>query len=108
MPVEELWVPITDFPNYEISNFGRVVNVVTGKERKSSLRADGFLKIGLYREGVCTSFVLHRLVAREFFVMYSDDVEVTCLNGDYTECTVKNISIVRCKNGRRGGRKEIT
>ena len=40
--LEELWQPIEGFPNYEISNYGRVVNVRRGTNLRTgfAVKAD--------------------------------------------------------------------
>lgn len=48
--MEELWKPIPDYSNYEVSNLGRVRNVVTGKILKPIEDAYGYLTVGLYNE----------------------------------------------------------
>lgn len=102
--LEELWQPVEDFPNYEISNFGRVVNVKTGYELKAFPcgRGGRYLRIELSNNALRRGFYLHRLIAREFFLQYSDEVEVTCKNGDYHECTVANITLKLGERYRRG------
>ena len=103
--LEELWQPVEDFPNYEISNFGRVVNINTGRELKpTKVGTDGrYLKIKLWNNGMYRWFNLHRLVAREFFLQYSDNIEVSCKNGNYHDCTVANITLRLHESGRRRG-----
>lgn len=93
--LEELWQPIEGFPNYEISNYGRVVNVKTGYELKNWVCGKGgrYLRVELSKNSLRRAFFLHRLVAREFFLQYNDSVEVQCKNGNYHDCTVANITI---------------
>lgn len=101
--LEELWVPVEDYPNYEISNYGRVVNIKTGYELKTWAVGKGgkYLRVELSRDALRRAFFLHRLVAREFFLLYSDRVEVICINGNYHDCTVANISLDSTRD-RRG------
>lgn len=101
--LEELWVPVEGFPNYEVSNYGRVVNVNTGKDLTPVLHKNGHLKIRLYKCGVAHHFYLARLVARAFFLNYSDDRNVILENGIQSDCTVANIKIdmINEKKGRR-------
>lgn len=100
---EELWQPVEGYPNYEISNFGRVVNVKSGYELKTYPCGPGrrFLRVELSNGSLRRGFYLHRLVAREFFLLYSDSVEVECKNGNFHDCTVANITLNLDRN-RRG------
>jgi hypothetical protein len=67
---EEIWKPITDFPNYEISSKGQVKSKYMNKIMKQQNHCSGYLYISLIsftndiRKSV--SFRTHRLVAKEF------------------------------------------
>lgn len=98
--IEELWVPVEGFPNYEVSNYGRVVNITRGNDLKPSPDKNGFLRVGLTKNGRVKHFALHRLVAQHFFLNYRDGKEVHFLNDDKTDCTVANITL-----SKRGCRK---
>lgn len=93
--LEELWVPVEGFPNYEVSNYGRVVNVNTGRDLKPVEHEAGYLKIKLFKNNVRYYFYLHRLVARAFFVDYNEEYSVELINGIRTDCTVANITLGR-------------
>lgn len=103
--LEELWQPVEGFPNYEISNYGRVVNVRTGYELKNWICGPGgrYLRVELSKDSLRRAFFLHRLVAREFFLQFNDSVEVRCKNGNYHDCTVANITIHQTETGYRRG-----
>lgn len=76
--MEELWKPIPDYGNYEVSNLGRVRNVITGKILKPIEDAYGYLTVGLYNEACSFSYYkgkkskkpskkkIHNLVATAF------------------------------------------
>ena len=67
---KEIWKPITDFPNYEISSKGQVKSKYMNKIMKQQNHCSGYLYISLIsftndiRKSV--SFRTHRLVAKEF------------------------------------------
>ena len=61
----EVWLPIEDFPLYEVSNFGRVVNIETGKFLRSST-SHGYHHISLSNKGVVETCRLHVLVLTTF------------------------------------------
>ena len=64
---EEIWKPITDFPNYEVSSKGRVKSNYKNIIMKQQTHCSGYLYISLSnndRKNV--SCKVHRLVAKEF------------------------------------------
>ena len=69
---EEIWKPIKDYEGlYEVSNLGRVKSLNyrgTGKEKilKNTERSNGYLAIGLIKNGKTKMFRVHRLVAEAF------------------------------------------
>ena len=64
---EEIWKPITDFPNYEVSSKGRVKSKYKNIIMKLQKTYAGYLKICLKNnEGKYLSCSAHRLVAKEF------------------------------------------
>lgn len=92
--VEEVFVPIEGFENYEVSNFGRVVNTDTGRDLKGTLKGSGLrLGVDLCKDGVRTHFYIHRLVAQAFFLNYDDDLEVLLISDDPYDCGVRNITL---------------
>ena len=63
--MEEIWKPVNEFPNYHISSFGNIKNVITNKSLKPSLKG-GYLSISLVYNSNRISFKIHRLVALTF------------------------------------------
>lgn len=59
-----------DIPGYEglyaVSNNGRVMNVRSGRILKEHITEFGYKRIGIYKNGVCRMFMVHRLVAQAF------------------------------------------
>lgn len=93
MLAEEHWVAVPDFPNYEVSNFGRVCNVKRGADLSQRIDDAGFCNVALYHNGVRRDFGVHRLVARTFFTDFTDDIEVEHINGNREENTVRNLTL---------------
>jgi hypothetical protein len=63
--MEEIWKPVNEFPNYHISSFGNIKNVITNKPLKSSLKG-GYYHVSLVNDFIVKSFKIHRLVALTF------------------------------------------
>ncbi len=61
----EIWKNIKGFDNYEISNYGNVKNVKSGRTLKLKVKS-GYSAITLYKNGMMYYFRVHRLVAFAF------------------------------------------
>lgn len=64
----EVWRTVVGFPDYEVSNAGRVKSLKHGKQRVLADRPDGcgYLQVVLCMNGKETSHKVHRLVATAF------------------------------------------
>lgn len=69
----ERWLPVVDFPNYEVSDFGRVRRAVSagtrwpaGRLLKSTPLVKGYLGVTLLKDGKKHTSLIHRLVVRAF------------------------------------------
>ena len=92
--LDEQWVPIAGFPNYEVSNYGRIVNVTTGVDlRQHADKKSGVLRVTLYNEGRKKNVQVARIVLEGFFLNYHKDSVVGYENGDVTDCSVLNLTL---------------
>ena len=64
--MSEIYVNITGYPNYQVSNFGNVKNVKTGRILKPALCTGGYLMVVLMNDGDKSAKKNHKLVASEF------------------------------------------
>jgi hypothetical protein len=64
--MEEIWKPIQDFEDYQISNLGNVRNIKTNKRLKPYINNGGYLDISLCKNKKNTKFKIHRLIAIAF------------------------------------------
>ena len=62
----EIWKPIEDFDNYEVSSWGRVRNKTTEKILKPYENDKGYLKVEIYHDGIGCKKRINRLVAAAF------------------------------------------
>lgn len=60
---QEIFKAINGFQNYEISSFGRVRNVQTGRMLKQTIGTTGYYLVKIYKDGVQYTRKVHRLVA---------------------------------------------
>lgn len=63
---DEYGVRIPEFPNYEVTNYGRVINTRFGKEMTQSVVTGGDLTVGMVRDGHQYRRSVKKLVARSF------------------------------------------
>lgn len=63
----EIWRDIKDYEGlYQVSNLGRVKNLITGKILKQILQKTGYFSVILCKNGIKTLYLIHRLVAEAF------------------------------------------
>lgn len=58
----EEWRPIAGFPNYQVSNKGKVMNLMSGKVLKNRINGHGYKQVDLKGK----QYKIHRLVALAF------------------------------------------
>lgn len=91
--LEEQWVPINDYPNYEVSNYGRIANIYRVDELKPHADKFGTLRVTLYNNGVRKNVQVSRIVLEGFFLNYTSDSQVHYKNGDKSDCSVLNLTL---------------
>lgn len=91
----EQWRPVKGFEGiYEVSDLGRVrsldrvtlyrerfTRVYKGRVLSPKKSSDGYLWVGLYKDGECTYRYIHALVAEAFLGRRETGMEVNHLNG---------------------------
>lgn len=60
---QEQWKPVAGFPRYEVSTMGRFRNKATGKFARGTVVHNGYVHIGLSRNGTQITKLAHRLIA---------------------------------------------
>ena len=68
----EIWKRIQSFPNYEVSNFGNVRNVITKKMKKKRISNTGYYLVHLWFRKKRKACTVHRLVLSAFKGNYPD------------------------------------
>lgn len=92
--MEELFVPIEGYPNYQVSNYGRVVNVKHDRDLTPTPGGrEGYFKVRLYNEGVHQDYYVHSLVAAGFFLHFAECNGVSHLSSDLSDNSVGNLSL---------------
>ena len=64
--MEEVWKPIFDYSDYQVSNLGRIRSLKRYKILKQYTNSFGYKSVNLTKFGISKSFAIHRLVAKAF------------------------------------------
>ena len=92
----EIWKDIKDYPNYMVSNLGRVKNLnynKTGREQLMTPQesAFGYMRIKLCKNGKIKTIGIHRLVSEAFIPNPNNYPQVNHKNEDKTNNCVWNL-----------------
>ena len=90
----ELWKKVNDFPNYEISNYGKVRNSKTSKELSLLKGKNNYLSVCLYYKGKGKRLYVHRLVAIAFLENPEGKPQVDHIDTNRTNNKVDNLQMV--------------
>lgn len=97
--MKEIWKDIPDFPNYQISNLGNVINKTTNKVRKCIVNKCGYYQLKLNNNGKYKMFLVHRLVAQAFIPNSDNLLEVNHIDCNKQNNCVDNLEwCTRSKN----------
>lgn len=94
--MKEIWKSIIDYPNYEISNFGRVKRTPSYFRSLSGilipqLSNNGRFRVPLCKNGKYKKFLIHRLVAIAFIPNINKLPEVNHIDGNPKNNIVSNL-----------------
>lgn len=87
----ELWKEIKDFENYWVSSEGRIWSEKRNKFLKPWANTEGYLQVGLWRNGKRYWHSIHRLVAEAFIENRENKPEVDHINRDTKDNRVENL-----------------
>lgn len=105
----EVWNPVVGYEGlYKVSSMGRVRSLITGKILRSKKDKDGYLQVGLWKDGKRKMYYVHRLVAQAFLnpvvgkdcVNHLDEVKDSNHYSNLEYCTHKE----NCNYGTRNER----
>ncbi len=95
----EVWKIIEDYPDYQISNFGRIRSLKFEKERilKFGNNNRGYLHVLLYNNGESKRFRIHRLVLKIFKpITNSEDFQCNHIDGNKKNNNINNLEWCTC------------
>lgn len=91
--MQETWIEIEGYPNYAVSNEGRVLNIRTDKILRVRPNERGYLRVALSRDGEIQDFYIHHLVAKAFLGIERGSDQIIHFNGDKEDNTPGNIRV---------------
>ena len=102
--INEIWRSVSGFPNYQISNIGRIRRTETGIILTPHKNVE-YLVINLYNDGNLKKMYVHRLVATEFIENPFNKPQVDHINGDKSNNCVNNLRWVFDNENSRNRKK---
>jgi len=86
-----VWLPIKDYPNYEISISGSVRNVHSKRILKLRVNKNGYYIVNLYKKNQGKTYYVHRLVCKAFIPNIKNDKCVDHKNNNKLDNTISNL-----------------
>ena len=102
----EEYKKIDGYDNYEISNQGNVRNTDTGKVLKTCKNIHGYYLVGLYKNCIKQTLMIHRLVALHFISNPDNLREIDHINQDKANNTITNLRWISPSNNCRNRSKK--
>lgn len=94
MIYQERWVEVLNFPRYEVSNEGRVVNRLTDLILNPSVTRKGYLTVNLSSNTERRAVKIHRLVYGSFNSIDLTGLEINHKDLDKTNNDLSNLELV--------------
>lgn len=88
--MQEIWKKVDGFPNYSVSNLGRVRNDKSGKQLKP-YNMLGYTQVTLRHGGMSVKHTIHRLVAKAFIPNPEGKPQVNHIDGIRSNNCVDNL-----------------
>ena len=106
--MEELWKDIKGYEGlYQVSNFGRIKRVTTGRILKGRKNKGDYLIVELSKNNIASGKTIHRLVAQAFIPNPENKPQVNHIDEDKTNNMVSNLEWMTAKeNNNHGTRNE--
>lgn len=97
----EVWKTIKDYPDYKVSNLGRVKSFKTSTPKILKGRGERYLRVSLTAKLVSKNYLVHRLVAIAFLGEPKFKIFVNHINGKKFDNKVMNLEWVTHKENIR-------
>lgn len=99
---------INGFPNYAITNTGKVINIKKQYEQPQYKSEDGYMCVQLNNNGKKAEFKVHRLVAVTFIENPYDEVQIIHIDGNKKNNCVTNLKWANNKDSKNNIPVKIT
>ena len=86
----EIWKPIRNFPSYNVSSEGRIINIKTQRIIKPHKDEKGYEKVCLRKSGRQYTVRVHKIIAETFLGEHSD-LDVRHKNGNRSDNDISNL-----------------
>lgn len=73
---DEVWAEVVDFPDYAVSNHGRIMNCHTNYILRPRDNSYGYSRVALRKDGQTFDVYVHHLVAKAFITGYHEGVQI--------------------------------
>lgn len=93
--MNEQWVELEDYPNYAVSNEGRVWNMQRDAVLTPRRATNGALRVTLSHEGETKEYYIHQLVLMAFHGVYVPKQHIMHFDGDKENNRLENLRIRR-------------
>lgn len=90
----EEWREIEDYPNYQVSNLGRIMNIKLNKIIKGSITSYGYVTVTLKNDLGSKNMKVHRIVAKEFLNDWDSELQVNHKDLNKSNNCVENLEMV--------------
>ena len=87
----EIFLPIENFENYFVSNFGNIKNSKKNIIMKQGNHRQGYKLIGLTKNGIKKTFKVHRLVGKAFLENLDNKPMIDHIDNNTSNNNVKNL-----------------
>ena len=105
--MQEVWKQMKEHSGYEVSNFGNIKNIKTGRILKPSINNKGYLRFVVYINKKQKCFYIHRVVANNFIENKNNYNEINHINENKLDNRVQNLEWCTTKYNCNYGTRNI-
>lgn len=95
----EVWAEVSDYPDYAVSTYGRVMNLKTNVILRPRNNSYGYSRVALRKDGKTHDVYIHRMVAKAFITGYYEGVQIRHADGNDNN----HVNNLRFRKGKRLG-----
>lgn len=108
LPYKEEWknLLVENFEHYQVSNYGRIRNSISGCIRKAKDNGGGYLTVTLKSHGEMKHVYVHREVARLFLSNFKEELQVNHIDKIKYHNYVSNLEMVTDSENKIGSNDE--